>query len=131
MEITQEIRAEIDKFKAKGNPVFSLKHAGADYIYIGLLREDLTAIRDAALAESRKLVDSLTEDEKKSPEKQQEVVSKIDEMEESFILSYAILYPKFTHAEIAKLPVGSGKKLRDEIFKASGEFEEPSEPVKL
>ena len=77
MEITQEIRAEIDKFKAKGNPVFSLKHAGADYIYIGLLREDLTAIRDSALAESRKLVDSLTEDEKKSPEKQQEVVSKI------------------------------------------------------
>lgn len=131
MNFTPEIQSEIDKYKTKGNPVSLIKLGGNEYIYVGLLREDLASIRDAAMTKTRELIDALTDEQKEDKNAQQDVMAKIEDLEESFILSFGVIHPKMDVPHISKLPVGIAKRLREEIFKLSGENDEASEPVKL
>ena len=131
MELNEQTKLDIAKYKEKGNPVFATKLGGTDYVYLGLLREDLNKIRADAVQEAEALINKLSDEEKADPKVQKEVMSKIEDMEETFILSFALISPKITRDTISKITVGTSKKLIDLVYKASGEAEEPSEPVKL
>lgn len=125
--LPEDVREKIAKAKSLGNPVRMTKIGGEDYVYIGLMRSDVTKIRLAG-QEAGKAI------RKKYPQAQEDedvaarALAELENIEEDIFLEYSILHPKL---DLEKLSPGRAASLRDLVNQASGQGEEVSEPVAL
>lgn len=128
-ELDPDVQARIVELKDKGNPVNMVTIAGEKYVYYGLLREDIEKMQEEALEIGTKMAEGV--DENTPDDVKAKLLAKLESIEETYIIVFAVISPKLTLEGLRKFPNGRIDRLRTLILSASGNDEEMTAPIKL